>query len=127
MRRNGFPYSSIPAKSALRIVMWRAQVSHFAWLEQRLVDHPPSRFFQIERPLFVGPRAALDHANENNVINGIGPEPGTISPVPEVSTFSHGNVGFSAIDHHRAVIPIAHAQSWTVVIGAFVMFYQSLG
>jgi hypothetical protein len=50
-----------------------------------------------------GPHQPLDHPDENDLVCGIDPEPGSGCTVPQVTAFAHCDFGLGRIGHDRAV------------------------
>ena len=47
----------------------------------------------IEQRVIIGAGAALDHADEDEIVGGIDPEPGTGGAIPEEGSLAVGQVG----------------------------------
>ena len=59
--------------------------------------------------VIVGAGHALDHADEDDVVRGVDPEPGAGGAVPEEGAFAVGQIGFRGIEDYGAVVSVAEA------------------
>ena len=59
--------------------------------------------------VIVGAGAALDHADEDDVVGRVGPEPCAGRAVPEERSLAVGQIGLGRIEDHRAVVAVAEA------------------
>lgn len=90
----------------------RAQSALFRRIDQCSVDYAAAEVLEVLRVWCAA--HALDHADEDNVVGGVDPEPGTCGPVPEEGAFTLGQVCCWRVEDDGAVVSVTEAGAHTL-------------
>src|SRR5580658_4302566 len=78
------------------------------WVDEGTVDYGAALGLEGRTG---GAEHALDHADEDDVVGGVDPEPGSGGTVPVEGALAFGEIGFGWVENDGAVVAVAEAGS----------------